>query len=144
MSTPAGGQPGRPETASAAPAAGHRRPWGWIVACLVLVLLAVGLAVWAVGLNSDLDDQRDQTAEAQQQADQATQQVESLSGQVDEIEQTVSDASDQLSQAGDDAEQTQETAQTALDDLKSKVGSVKEEIQEGVAKAGTGDDGNAP
>ena len=32
---------------------------------MLLVLVAGGLAVWALGLQSDLDDQRDQTAAAQ-------------------------------------------------------------------------------
>ena len=58
----------------------HHRPWGWITVCVLLVLVAGGLAVWALGLQSDLDDQRDQTAQANAQAEQASKEVESLSG----------------------------------------------------------------
>src|SRR4051794_25387043 len=54
-------------------------PWGWIAVCTLLVLVAGGLAVWALGLNSDLSDQKDQTAQAQQQAQKATSEVKDLS-----------------------------------------------------------------
>jgi peptidoglycan hydrolase CwlO-like protein len=57
-----------------------------------LVIIAGGLAIWALGLQSDLDDQRDQTSEAQAQAEQAGNEVEALSGQIDEIGQAVTDA----------------------------------------------------
>ena len=74
----------------------HGPPWGWIVACVLLLVVAGGLAVWAFGLDSKLDDQRDQTAkaqqqadQAQQQADQATEQAQSLSGDIDEINASV-------------------------------------------------------
>ena len=96
----------------------RHRPWGWIAACVLLVLVAGGLAIWALGLQSDLDDQRDQTAQAQQQAEQAGKDVEALAGEVDQISQSVSDAGDQLSQAGADAEKN---AQKALDGLDTKL-----------------------
>ena len=86
--------------------------------CVLLVLVAGGLAIWALGIQSDLDDQRDQTAQAQQQAEQASKEVESLSGQIDQISQSVTDAGQQLSQAGADA---QENAQTTLDGLEAKL-----------------------
>ena len=69
------------------------------------------------------------------------QEIESLSGQVDEIEQTVTDASDQLSQTGADARQN---AQNALEGLKTKLGSLKEQIQKAAAQAGTANDSNTP
>jgi hypothetical protein len=37
------------------PPARHHRPWGWIV-CVLLVLIAGGLAIWTLELQSDLDD----------------------------------------------------------------------------------------
>ncbi len=98
---------------------------------MLLVLVAGGLAVWAFGLQSDLDDQRDQTAAAQQQADQANEQVESLSGQLDALSQTISDASDQLSQAGDDA---QDNAQAALDGLQGDIASLKDRFEQAVGE----------
>ena len=65
---------------------------------MLLVVVAGVLAIWALGLQSDLDDQRDQTAQAQAQAEQASKEVDSLSGQIDQISQSVSDAGAELSQ----------------------------------------------
>ena len=61
--------------------------------CVLLVLIAGGLAIWALGLQSDLDTQRDQTAQAQAQAEQANKEVDALSGQIDDISQAVADPS---------------------------------------------------
>ena len=119
----------------------HHRPWGWIAVCVLLVLVAGGLAIWALGLQSDLDDQRDQTAQAQQQAEQASKEVESLSGQIDEISQTISDAGAQLSQAGAEAQQT---AQTTLDGLGAKLESVKSQVQKAIEAAGGSVEDAAP
>ncbi len=123
-----------------APPARHR-PWGWIAACVLLVLIAGGLTIWALGLQGDLDDQRDQTAQAQQEAEQAGNDVEALAGQVDEISQAVSDAGDQLSQAGADAEQN---VQQALDELGPKLESLKGQVAEAVEDAGASQDSSAP
>ena len=80
-----------PSTSMDAPEqpAGKRRPWAWIVVCVLLVIVAGGLVVWALSLQSDLNDQKDQTAAAEQQAQDA-------SAQVDDITQAVSDLGDQL------------------------------------------------
>src|SRR3954454_8898420 len=112
----------------------HHRPWGWIVVCTVLVLVAGGLAVWALGLNSDLSDQQDQTAQAQQQAQKATDEVNSLSAEVDDISQSVDQASQDLSQAGQDA---QDNAQQTLDGLKGKLATAKEKIGQAIGDANT-------
>jgi peptidoglycan hydrolase CwlO-like protein len=119
----------------------HHRPWGWIAACVLLVLVAGGLAIWALGLQSDLDDQRDQTAQAQQEAEQAGKDVEALAGQVDEISQSVSDAGDQLSQAGADAEKN---AQQTLDGLGTKVESLKGQVEKAIEDSGASQDSSAP
>ena len=109
--------------------------------CVLLLLVAGGLAIWAFGLQSDLDDQRDQTAQAQQQADQAGKDVEALAGEVDQISQAVSDVGDQLAQAGADAKKN---AQEALDGLGTKVESLKEQVQKAAEDAGASEDGSAP
>jgi ElaB/YqjD/DUF883 family membrane-anchored ribosome-binding protein len=88
-----------------------RRPWAWIAVCGVLALAVVGLTIWALSLNSDLDHQRDQTAAAQQQAEQAGNQADQLSSQVDQLTQDVNNAIDEAGQA----------AQGALADLKAKL-----------------------
>ena len=122
-------QSGPPPTPSA-PGKRHR-PWGWIAACVVLLLVAGGFAIWAIGLQSDLDDQRDQTAQAQQEAEQANDAVGALSAQLDDISQGLDDASDQIAQAGDDAQQG---AEDAVDGVKSKLAALKDQI----AQAGEG------
>jgi peptidoglycan hydrolase CwlO-like protein len=119
----------------------HRRPWGWIAACVLLVLVAAGLAIWALGLQSDLDDQRAQTTQAQQQAEQAGKDVEALAGEVDQISQSVSDAGEQLSQADADAQQN---AQQALDGLDSNVQSLKGQVQKAAEDARGSQDNSAP
>jgi hypothetical protein len=101
----AGGDP-------APPPPRHHRPWGWITVCVLLVLVAGGLAIWTLGLQSDLDDQRDQTAQAQAQAEQASKEVDSLSGQIDQISRSVTEAGEQLSQAGADAQETRRRRST--------------------------------
>src|SRR5436190_15787832 len=101
-------------------AAKKHHPWGWIGMCVVLVLIAGGLAIWALGLNGDLNDQKDQTAHAQQQAAQANQQVTDISNQVDELGQSIS-------AAGDNAQQT-------LDDAKTKLTSLIAQIKDAIEK----------
>ena len=101
--------------------------------CVLLLFVAGGLAIWALGLQCDLDNQRDQTAQAQQQAEQAGKDVEALAGEVDQISQSVSDAGDQLSQAGADAEKN---AQEALDGLGTKVESLKGQVEKAVEDSG--------
>jgi peptidoglycan hydrolase CwlO-like protein len=108
-----------PEPAETQPAKKHH-PWGWIAVCIVLLLIAGGLAIWALGLNSDLNDQKDQTAHAQQQAQQANQQVQDISNQVDDLSQTIS-------AAGDDA-------QTAVDDAKAKLSALITQIKDAIEK----------
>jgi peptidoglycan hydrolase CwlO-like protein len=140
MATSPDQPPVGPDATSASPPPRHHRPWGWIAACVLLVLVVGGLAIWALGLQSDLDDQRNQTAQAQQQAEQAGKDVEALAGQVDQISQSVSDAGDQLSQAGADAKQN---AGQTLDGLGSTLDSVKSQVQKAVEDSGASQDTSA-
>src|SRR6478672_5197426 len=123
MASSADQRPVDPDGAAFPPPRRHR-PWGWIALCVLLVVVGGGLMIWALGLQSDLDDQENQTAQAQQQAAQASKEVATLSGEIDQISQSVSDAGDQLSQAGDEAQQN---AQTTLDGLGTKLDSMKGE-----------------
>jgi uncharacterized protein HemX len=106
-------------------AAKHRRPWGWIVVVALLVAIAAGLAIWAISLQGDLDDQKAATAEAQQQAETANNQVDEVTAQLDELSQSVSDATDQLQQSGSDIRQD---AEDAFADLESRVADLKDRI----------------
>ena len=100
----------------------HARPWGWIAACVVLVIVAGGLAIWALGTQSDLDAQKDQTAQAQQEAQKANDQMGAMQDQLNDVTQSVDDASDQLAQAGDEASSN---IDAALEGIKTKLAALK-------------------
>ena len=63
--------PQPPTDSDRQPPARHKRPWGWIVVAGLLAAGVVGLAIYAVNLNSDLDDANAQIASQQEQIDQA-------------------------------------------------------------------------
>jgi preprotein translocase subunit SecF len=123
----------------------HRRPWGWIIASFVLLVTVVGLVIWATGLQSDLDDQKTATKQAQEEAAAANAQVEDLSSEVGAISQSVADATTKLQQAGATASANVETAQanaqqavtdaqTALAGVKTKADSAQAKAQKAVDK----------
>ena len=93
----------------------------------MLLLVALGVGIWAVSLNGDLSDQKDATAQAQQQAADAQQQVETVSGQVDDLTKQVGDASDQIDQAGS-------AAQDTVDGIKDKLTTLGGQIKDAIAK----------
>ena len=119
----------------------HHRPWGWIAACVGLLLVAGGFAIWALGLQSDLDDQRNLTTQAQQEAEQANDAVSALSAQLDDISQGLDDAGDQIAQAGDDAQQG---AQDAVDGVKGKLAALKDQLAQAGEGAGNPEPTPAP
>ena len=49
----------------------HKRPWGWIALAGLLTVGVVALAIYAVNLNSDLDDANAKVASQQEEIDQA-------------------------------------------------------------------------
>lgn len=112
----------------------RRRPWGWIAVCGVLALVAVGVTIWALSLNSDLNHQRDQTAAAQQQAEQASSQADQISSQVDQLTQDINDALDQAGQAGAAAK---DQLQGALADLKDRLSALADEAKPPAAGSGS-------
>ena len=65
--TPAGSDP----RAQGAPPASKKRPWGWIALAGLLAAGVVALAIYAVNLNSDLDDANAKIASQQKEIDQA-------------------------------------------------------------------------
>src|SRR4051812_23932583 len=105
----------------------RRRPWGWIVVCALLAVVAVGVTIWALSLNSDLNDQRDQTAAAQQQANKAS----------SEVDQLTSDVNDALDQAGQAGAAAKDELQRALADLKAGLGALAEESKPPAEGSGT-------
>jgi peptidoglycan hydrolase CwlO-like protein len=120
------------EEAKTEPPKTHRST-GWIITCVVLLIVAVGLGAWALSAQSSANDKQDQLdAQAQQTSD--------LQKQLDQIEQDVSNA---VSTAGDNAEAAKEQLQGLGDDLKTKVDELKAKIQDAAGNASSSDDGDA-
>jgi hypothetical protein len=126
-------------------AAPHKKsqPWHWIVPCLLLLLIAFGLLIWGLGLQSDLDDQKAQNTQLSQQAAATQSDVEAVSDQVDAIGQSIQNAGSQLSQKTADA---QANAQAAINDAQSKIQSLgdrakaaKQKLTDAINKAKGGD-----
>jgi septal ring factor EnvC (AmiA/AmiB activator) len=95
-----------------------RHPWHWIVPCVLLLLIAAGLAIWALSLKSDLDDEKAHSAQVEQEAQATQDDVQAVSDQVDELEQSLTTASTELSQSTDQAAQD---AQAAVTDLENSL-----------------------
>jgi peptidoglycan hydrolase CwlO-like protein len=100
-----------------------RPPWEWIGACALLAAIAIGFAIWAFTLQSDLDEQRERTAEAQQQAQRANKQLEDTSGELDQVKRAVEDAKKRIEEAGADVEGS---VRGALDDLGNRISDLEE------------------
>jgi septal ring factor EnvC (AmiA/AmiB activator) len=98
------------------PQAKRRHPWHWIIPCVLLLLVAAGLAVWALSLQSDLDDERAHSAQVEQQAQSTQDDVQAVSDQVDDLEQSLTTASDELSKSTDQAAQDAQAAITDVED----------------------------
>ena len=88
----------------------------WIGACVLLLLIAAGLAIWALSLRSDLDDEKAHSAQVEQQAQATQDDVQAVSDQVDELEQSLTTASTELSKSTDQAAQDAQAAVTDLED----------------------------
>ena len=58
-------------------------PWIWIAVCSVLLVAVVGLGVWALSLQSDLDDAN---AQATQTSEQVASESDELSAQIDALD----------------------------------------------------------
>ena len=96
----------------------RRHPWHWIVPCVLLLLIAGGLAIWALSLRSDLNDERAHSAKVEQEAQATQDDVQAVSAQVDDLEKSLTTASSELSKSTDQAAQN---AQSAINDLETSV-----------------------
>jgi septal ring factor EnvC (AmiA/AmiB activator) len=111
----------------------RRHPWHWIVPCVLLFLIAAGLAIWALSLQSDLDDERAHSAQVEQQAQSTQDDVEAVSDQVDDLEQSLTTASSELSKSTDEAAQN---AQTAISDVEDSLNGLSDRAQTARDKLG--------
>ena len=94
----------------------------WIGVCVLLLLIAAGLAIWALSLRSDLDDEKAHSAQVEQQAQATQDDVQAISDQVDGLEQSLTTASTELSQSQDQAAKDAQAAVTDLENSLKGVG----------------------
>jgi len=115
-----------------------RRPTKWIIACGVLAVAAVGLAIWAFTAQSDADDAQAQL-DAQEQAAaappvdaEAQQQLEQLAGELGVTGESIDAIEQQLEQAAAkvaDAEQAREGAGNAVDAARAEAEAFKAQFE---------------
>jgi len=111
-----------------APAA-RKPPWGWIAVAGLLAAAVVGLGIYAVSLNSDLDDANAKIASQQAQIDKA----QGTGADVAAAAKSAYDAlSAKLGAAQEDANQVVEQASDSLDQAEQAAADAKgtgEELQ---------------
>jgi chromosome segregation ATPase len=119
-------QPGDAPRA-AGKAHGARRPWGWIALAAVLAVAAIGLGIYAMQLNSDLDD-ADATIAEQEQAlsarDTGGQALDAIGAAVGDVtsalgatQADVTALEQQVTAAADRFEEAQGNVAAAADEL---------------------------
>ena len=105
---------------------------GWIAVAGVLAVGLIALGIYAMNLNSDLDDANAKVASQQQQLDQASttgadvvanakSAYEDLSAQLGSVQEDASQVVDQAAQQLDQAEQAAADAQGTADELQKQV-----------------------
>ena len=116
----------------AAPPTPRKRPWGWIAITGVLAACVVGLGIYAVNLNSDLDDANAQIAAQQEQIEDQAEETspasvaaakaayDDLTGQLDAAEQDATQAVEQAAEQLNQAEQAAADAKGTADELQTQ------------------------
>jgi hypothetical protein len=99
-----GASTGSPDGASEREEEQRGRPWGWITVVGILAAAALGLGIWAIQLNSDLDDANTTVATQEQQITEAQ---ESGGELVQSAKQAFDDLSNELGATRADLKSTQ-------------------------------------
>ena len=118
------------------PPASHKRPWGWITIAGLLAAAVIGLAIYAVNLNSDLDDANAKIASQQAQIDKAQDTgagvaaaaktaYDALSTKLGAAQEDASQAVEQASGKLDEAEQAAADAKGTAEELQTEVDAAK-------------------
>lgn len=122
-----------------APPTRHKRPWGWIAVAGLLAAGVIGLGIYAVNLNSDLDDADAQIASQQGQIDQAQETgvdiVASAQAAYDDLSAQLGAAQEDASQAADEAAEAQDQAEQAAAEAEGTADEVQKEADAAEAKA---------
>jgi DNA repair exonuclease SbcCD ATPase subunit len=145
--------PEPPDEQSAQPSSPERGARAWIVATIVLAVVAVGLGAWALSLRSDVDDKDAEIAAQQQQLEQqkgvandipkaaggiaqdVQQAMRDLAHQLEEIQGTTTATQEQMQQAIDRAENAAADAQARVKDARSELDRARAQADEAGAKA---------
>ena len=124
-----------------APPASRKRPWGWIVLAGLLAAGVVGLGIYAVNLNSDLDDANAKIASQQKQIDEAQDKgagvLAAAKKTYDELSTKLGAAQQDASQAVEQASEKLNQAEQAAADPKGTAEEVQKEAEAATAKAET-------
>ena len=109
----------------------HKRPGGWIAVAGLLAAGVIGIGIYAINLDSDLDDANAQIASQQEQIDQAQgtgddaaaaarSAYDDLTAQLGAAQEDASQAVEQASEQLDQAEQAAEDARGTADELQKE------------------------
>jgi hypothetical protein len=124
-----GGSP--PAPADPAPPTHRKRPWGWMAVAGLLAVCVIGLGIYALNLNSDIDDADAQITSQQEQIDQAQETgvdivasaqaaYEDLSDQLGAAQEDAGQAVDEAAEAQDQAEQAAAEAEDTADEAQKQ------------------------
>jgi hypothetical protein len=138
----------RTSTPSEASGPERRRPTAWIIACAVLAIAVIGLAIWAFAAQSDADDTQAKLDAAQRAANEATptpqpaqgaevdpetrQQFEQIAQDLGATGETLDDIQQAVDQAAaklDDAQQARADASGAIDAAKADAEAFKAQFE---------------
>jgi hypothetical protein len=145
--------PEPPVEQSGQPSSRKRGARAWIVATVVLGVVAIGLGAWALSLRSDVDEKDAKIAAQQQQleeqkgiadevreatggiAQNVQQAMRDLADQLDEVQGTTAATQEQTQQAIDRAEDAAAAAQARVESAGSKLDRARAQADEAAAKA---------
>ena len=119
----------------------HKRPWGWIAVAGLLAAGVIGLGIYAMNLDSDLDDANAQIASQQKQIDEAQNTggdvVAAARSAYDDLTAQFGTAQGDASQAVEQASAALDQAQQAAEDAKGTADELQKEADAARAKAET-------
>ena len=126
--------PGPPDEQSAQQSSPKRGARAWIVATIVLAVVAVGLGAWALSLRSDVDDKDAEIAAQQQQLEEqkgvANDIREAAGGIAQDVQQGMRDLAHQLEEVQGTATATQEQTQQAIDRAETAAANAQAQVKD--------------